>query len=128
MSSSIKIKAMPFENLSINDLKSELDSRNVDTNCLKNTIKDLQPVLKKQLCGAKRLPVLLLNNSSNDLEELELSQYEISLVECMHYVSLRWRVSVTFSHSYRTVCGSSTGPGVQHCTSCLCPEGHLVTM
>ena len=47
---------------------------------LKSTLKDLAPVLKKELRGVKRLPILLLNNPG-------LAKYEITLVECMHDIA-----------------------------------------
>ena len=47
---------------------------------LKSTLKDLAPVLKKELQGVKRLPILLLNNPG-------LAKYEITLVECMHDIA-----------------------------------------
>ena len=43
--------------------------------------------MKKVLRGAKRLPILLLNNSLSDLNRLGLANYEITLVECMHDIA-----------------------------------------
>ena len=44
-------------------------------------------MLKKVLRGAKRLPILLLNNPLSDLNRLGLANYEITLVECMHDIA-----------------------------------------
>ena len=74
---------LPFEKLSISQLQGELTSRKVDLNHLKSTLKDLGPVLKKELRGVKRLPILLLNNPLCDLNQLGLAKYEITLVECV---------------------------------------------
>ena len=63
------------------ELKSELYSRNIVIKHLKNTLKDLEPMLKKVLRGAKRLPILLLNNPLCDLNRIGLANYEITLVE-----------------------------------------------
>ena len=46
-------------------------------------------MLKKVLRGAKRLPILLLNNSLSDLNRLGLANYEITVVECMHGIANR---------------------------------------
>ena len=78
---------VPFERLSVPELKQELLSRKVDLNYLKDTMKDLVPTLKKVLRGVKRLPILLLNNPECNLSDLGLQHYEISLVECMHDIA-----------------------------------------
>ena len=54
---------------------------------LKKTKKDLIPQLKMVLKGIKRLPILLLNNSLSSLSLIELANYEITMVECMHDVA-----------------------------------------
>ena len=84
---SLEHKTLPFEKWTVDELKSELNSRNVDLKHLKNTRKDLEPTLKKVLKGAKRLPVLLMNNPDSDLSQLGLENYEIALVECMHDIA-----------------------------------------
>ena len=84
---SMQRNTKPFENLTIPELKQELLSRNVDLKYLKDTFKDLAPTLKKVLRGAKRLPILLMNNPESDLSQLGLQNYEISLVESMHDVA-----------------------------------------
>ena len=60
------------------ELKSELRSRNIDAKGFKNTLKDLAPLLKKVLRGAKRLHILLLNNPLSDLSSLGLVNCEIT--------------------------------------------------
>ena len=39
--------------------------------------------LKKALQGFKRVPILLLHNSVEDLSQMGLARYEIVMVECM---------------------------------------------
>ena len=78
---------MLFEIFTVVELKSELRSRNIDVKGFKNTLKDLEPLLKKVLRGAKRLPILLLNNPLSDLSSLGLVNYEITLIECMHDIA-----------------------------------------
>ena len=77
---SLKKMTLLFEKLSISQLQGELTSRKVELKHLKSTLKDLAPVLKKELRGVKRLPILLLNNPG-------LAKYEITLVECMHDIA-----------------------------------------
>ena len=85
--SSLEKKALPFEKFTVVELKSELTSRNIDVKGFKNTLKDLAPLLKKVLKGAKRLPILLLNNPLSNLSSLGLVNYEITLIECMHDIA-----------------------------------------
>ena len=78
---------LPFEKLSISQLQTELTSRKVNLKHLKPTLKDLGPVLKRELPGVKILPILLLNNPLCDLNQLGLAKYEITMVECMHDIA-----------------------------------------
>ena len=85
---SLKKQTCPFSKLSRAELKQELKSRNVNLEYTKDTKKDLLPTLKKELRGAKRVPILLLNNLLTiDLKNLGLSKYDLSMVECMHDVA-----------------------------------------
>ena len=81
---SLNKQTCPFSKLSSIELTQELTSRNVNLEHTKSTKKDLLPILKKELRGAKRVPILLLNNPLIDLNILGLSKYEMSMVECMH--------------------------------------------
>ena len=65
----------------------ELKSRNVNLEYTKATEKDLLPILKKELRGTKRVPVLLFANPLVDLKILGLNKYEMSMVECMHDIA-----------------------------------------
>ena len=49
-------KTLPFEKLTVVELKYELRCRNIDAKGFKNTWKDLTPLLKKVLRGAIRMP------------------------------------------------------------------------
>ena len=84
---SISGDTLPFEKHSQCELKTELLSRNINLSGLKETKKDLKPVLGKVLKGSKRVPILLLRNPTTDLEDVCLKNYEISLVECMHDIA-----------------------------------------
>ena len=84
---SVRKQTCPFENLKTFEVIDEVKSRNLDTKNLKATKKDLLPVLKKELKGSKRVPVLLFNNPKIHMKNLGLSKYEISMVECMHDVA-----------------------------------------
>jgi len=83
---SIKKETYPFEKLSASQLEGELNSRSVDIGHLK-TMNDLLPMLKKELRGTKRVPILLLHNPLIDFKLLGLSEYEISMLECMHDIA-----------------------------------------
>ena len=50
---SLKNKTLPFEKLTVKELKDELRSRSVNLKCLKDTLKDLKPTLKSVLRGVK---------------------------------------------------------------------------
>ena len=84
---SLQKQTQPFEKLTIKELIQELESRNVDMSGLKETKKDLTPTLKKHLKGAKRLPILIMNDPQIDLKTLNLEQYEICTIECMHDIA-----------------------------------------
>ena len=84
---SLKRNTLPFENLSLDQLKDELDSRGIYTGNLKMTKKDLGFKLKAALKGVKRLPVLLLNSPQASLNDIQLNKYEICMVECMHDIA-----------------------------------------
>lgn len=68
---SSKMMTSPFENLTANEMKEELLSRNVDISPYKKTKKDLLPLLKESLHGTKRVPILLLLNPLQDLHQLK---------------------------------------------------------
>ena len=72
---SVRKHTCPFENLKTFEVIDEVKSRNLDIKNLKATKKDLLPVLKKELKGGKRVPVLLFNNP------------KISMMECMHDIA-----------------------------------------
>ena len=84
---SISGNTLPFEKLTQRELRTELLSQNIDLSGLKETKKDLKPVLCKVLKGSKRVPILLLRNPITDLDDVCLKNYEISLVECMHDIA-----------------------------------------
>ena len=86
---SIRRCTSPFENLNIGQLSDELKYRGIDIESkkLKMTKKDLVPQLKMVLKGIKRLPILLLNNPLSCLSHMELANYEITMVECMHDIA-----------------------------------------
>ena len=65
-----------FEKLSVNDIEEELISRN-DISYYKKTKKDLEPLLKEELAGINRVPILLLNDPRIDLYQIGLSRCEI---------------------------------------------------
>ena len=83
----LKKETCPFEKLSAVELKEELQSRNINLEHLKITKKDLVPMLKKELRGVKRIPILLFNDPLIDLKMLGLSKYEFAMVECMHDIA-----------------------------------------
>ena len=82
--SSLEKKALPFEKVTVVELKSELRSRNIDVKGFKNTLKDLAPLLKK---GSKKIAHSINNNPLSDLSSLGLVNYEITLIECMHDIA-----------------------------------------
>ena len=84
---SLENQTQPFEKLTVNELIQELKSRNVDISGLKETKKDLNPTLKKHLAGAKRVPILIMNDPLIDLKTLNLEHYEICTIECMHDIA-----------------------------------------
>ena len=80
-------KTLPFDKLSRQQIKDELTSRQVDFYGIKDTKADLLPLLKDELAGIKRLPILLMPSPRTDLNQLGLAKYEVSMVECMHDVA-----------------------------------------
>ena len=52
-----------------------------------STKKDLYPMLKLTLKGTKRVPIILFYNPSADLEHLNLSFYEVAMIEPMHDIA-----------------------------------------
>ena len=84
---SIRKDTCPFSKLTKDQMRSELISRKVDIRQLKNTKKDLEPVLKKTLKGVKRVPVVLFYNPLVDFDTICLTKYELCMVECMHDIS-----------------------------------------
>ena len=87
MKNSIKKETYPFEKLSALELEGELKSREVNIGHLKPTKKDLLPMLKKELRGTKRVPILLLHNPLIEFKLLGLSEYESAMLECMHDIA-----------------------------------------
>ena len=83
---SMKKVTCPFENLNADDLRKELSKRKVDFKG-KSTKKDLYPMLKLTLKGNKRVLILSFYNPSADLEHLNLSFYEVAMVEPMHDIA-----------------------------------------
>ena len=83
---SMKKVTCPFEKLTACDLQKELSKHKVDFKG-KSTIKDLSPMLKLTLKGTKRVPILLFYNPSADLEHLNLSFYEVAMLEPMHDIA-----------------------------------------
>ena len=65
----------------------EVKSGNLDIKNLKATKKDILPIVKKELKGSQRVPILLFNNPKIDMKYLGLSKYEISMMECMHDIA-----------------------------------------
>ena len=84
---SLQKLTQPFAKLNVEELRQELISRNVDITHLKNTKKDLNPTLKTYLKGAKRVPILIMNDPLVDLKTLNLEKYEICTLECMHDIA-----------------------------------------
>ena len=76
---SMKKETCPFEQLSANQLKEELVSRKMSLEFLKPIKKDILPVLKKELKGIKRVPILFFGNPLKDLTYLGLSSYEMTV-------------------------------------------------
>ena len=77
-------KSYPFENLNANQLRQELISRNVDISHLKETKKDLVPILKKVLKGIKRVPIIMMQDPLKTLQQIGLGKYEVAMIESMH--------------------------------------------
>ena len=75
----MKKETCPFEQLSANQLKEELVSRKMSLEFLKPIKKDILPVLKKELKGIKRVPILFFGNPLKDLTYLGLSSYEMTV-------------------------------------------------
>ena len=73
----------PFEKLSTTELLAELKSRNINQHNTKSTKRDILSLLKKELRGTKRVPVLLFNNPLAELKLLGLPKYEIPMDESM---------------------------------------------
>ena len=80
-------KTLPFSKMSALQIKSELVSRGIKPDDKLTTKEDLEHLLVKQLCGVKRVPLLLLHNFDSELKPLCLDHYEIALVEPMHDVA-----------------------------------------
>ena len=84
---SLSKQTCPFEKLSTDEIIKELTSRNINLDNMKATKKDLFPMLKKELRGSKRVPVLLFNNPLVNLKHFGLSKYEMAMLECMHDIA-----------------------------------------
>ena len=64
----------------------ELRETKISFTCMSST-KDLQMLLDKEMHGIQKLPDLLLQNPEKNLEELDLSDYEVQNNEPLHDVS-----------------------------------------
>ena len=79
---SMEGKVKPLAQLSCEEIKEELISRHILT---KETTKiNLEKILKKDLKGCIRVPILLKNKPLSNLSSLNLEKYEIALMEPMH--------------------------------------------
>ena len=83
----MKQNTHPFDNLNVNQLQQELQSRRIDISHLKKTKKDLYPTLKKSLKGIKRVPIMMIQDPLKELGKLGLDKYEISMLEGIHDIS-----------------------------------------
>ena len=72
----------PFKSLNAAQLKEELTSRNIHTE--KSTKDDLTKLLKKELKGCTRVPILLHHDPIDGITNFNLREYEIAMVEPMH--------------------------------------------
>ena len=79
---SIKGNINPLKNLPKHALKEEILSRNIKKNF--TTKKELAHLLRNELQGCSRVPVLLKNDPLHGLGNLQLSKYEIASLEPMH--------------------------------------------
>ena len=84
---SIAKKTKPFSAMTAIQIRQELQSRKINCEKQKTTKKDLVPILKRELKGRNRVPVLLFNNPLVELNLLGLSNYEIVMIECMHDIA-----------------------------------------
>jgi hypothetical protein len=72
----------PFDNLSVQSLRQELQSRAIDINGkLRFELDKIMESLRK---GINSFPALTQPNPDASLQELNLEQYEISVVEPLH--------------------------------------------
>ena len=78
---SMLYKAKPLHSLSRPDLERELASREVFDS---GSVKHLQGMLDKQMCGQQRVPALLFNCPKTSLKDLGLDRYEVLLMEPLH--------------------------------------------
>lgn len=72
----------PLQSLTTKQLQKELSSRGINTSS--TTKLELEPLLKKELEGQKRVPIILKNDPVNGVENLNLTKYELASVEPMH--------------------------------------------
>ena len=84
----------PFEKLTAQDLR-QVDFKD------KSTKKDLYPMLKLTLKGTKRVAILLFYNPSADLEHLNLSFYEVAMIEPMHVAGHIENILTALPHHMR---------------------------
>ena len=75
-----------YSNIKKDEVVQELHERKVSFTC-KSSAKDLQELLIKEMHGIWRLPALLFQNPTDNLDELFLQHYEILNNEPLHDVS-----------------------------------------
>ena len=75
-----------YSNLKKDEVVQELHERKVSFTC-NSSVKDLQELLIKEMHENQRLPALLFQNPTDNLEELFLQHYEIFNNKPLHDVS-----------------------------------------
>ena len=72
----------PLDKLHVADLHQELQARGIDTSTMRKP--EMQDTLVKLLKGAQRVPSLLVLNPKQQLQQLNLEEYEILDCEPLH--------------------------------------------
>ena len=72
----------PFDSLSATQIKTEHEKRRIYTHF--TTKKELAPLLQETLEGIQRVPSLLITNPTQNLEELNMQQYQVLECEPLH--------------------------------------------
>ena len=73
----------PFKGLNKESLIAELSSRGIYQGDNK---RELDKLLTEEMHGVQRVPALLFNNPTGDLESINCSQYEILGFEPLHFI------------------------------------------